>query len=51
MHALVIVDLARHELDDLMAAMDPKGLFLWIATESEEEERSLLRKIETWTGN
>jgi hypothetical protein len=29
--------------------MDPQGLFLWIATESEEEELAVLRKVERWT--
>jgi hypothetical protein len=46
----VIVDLSKGELEEFTAAMDPKGLFLWVATESEEEESVLLRKIEGWTG-
>jgi hypothetical protein len=45
----VIVDLSKEELDEFMAAMDPKGLFLWVATESEAEERTLLKKVGTWT--
>ena len=45
----VVVDLNQDELDDFMAVMDPHGLFLWVATESEEEERFLLKKVETWT--
>jgi hypothetical protein len=45
----VIVDQSRCELDQFMAAMDPQGLFLWIATESEEEELAVLRKVERWT--
>jgi hypothetical protein len=45
----VIVDLNKGELDEFMAAMDPQGLFLWVATESEEEELALLRKVERWT--
>jgi hypothetical protein len=44
----VIVDLNKNELDDFMAEMDPEGLFLWVATESEEEELALLRRVETW---
>jgi hypothetical protein len=47
----VIVDLSKEELDDFTAAMNPEGLFLWVATESEEEELALLRKIERWTGS
>ncbi len=47
----VIVDLARRELDDFMSTMDPRGLFLWVATESEEEEQALLRKVERWPEN
>ncbi len=45
----VIVDLRQEELDDFMATMEPEGLFLWVATESEEEELALLHKIEGWT--
>jgi hypothetical protein len=45
----VIVDLRKEELDDFMATMDPEGLFVWIAAESEEEELALLDRIETWT--
>jgi hypothetical protein len=45
----VIVDQSRFELDQFMAAMDPQGLFLWIATESEEQELAVLRKVERWT--
>jgi hypothetical protein len=45
----VIVDLRQDELDDFLEAMDPEGIFLWIATMSEEEELALLRKIERWT--
>jgi len=44
----VIVDLNKDELDDFMEAMAPEGLFLWVATESEEEELALLRKVDSW---
>jgi hypothetical protein len=44
----VIVDLNTDELDEFLAAMEPEGLFLWVATESEEEELVLLRKVERW---
>jgi hypothetical protein len=46
----IIVDLSKSELEEFTAAMNPEGLFLWVATESEEEESALLRKIEGWTG-
>jgi hypothetical protein len=29
--------------------MDPKGLFLWVATEDEQEEIDILKQIEKWT--
>lgn len=45
----VVVDLNQDELDDFMAVMDPHGLFLWVATDSEEEECFLLKKVEAWT--
>jgi hypothetical protein len=32
-----------------MTEMDPEGLFLWVAADSEEEELALLRKVRTWT--
>jgi hypothetical protein len=44
----VVVDLNKSELDDFMEVMDPEGVFLWIATESEEEELALLNKIQNW---
>jgi hypothetical protein len=44
----VIVDLDRSELEAFMAEMDPEGLFLWIAAESEEEELAILKNIKTW---
>ncbi len=44
----VIIDLQKHELDDFMAALYPEGLFLWIATENEEQEKDLLQKIRRW---
>lgn len=44
----VIVDLTKYELDDFMEVMSPKGMFLWIATESEDEEITLLKHISKW---
>ncbi len=45
----VIVDLHKTELDAFMAQMEPEGIFLWIGTENEDEERDLLKRIEKWT--
>ena len=45
----IIVDLNLEELDEFMDEMDPIGLFLWVATENEEQELEILRKIRKWT--
>lgn len=44
----VIVDLNKNEVDDFTAEMKPHGLFLWIATENEEEEFEILRRVSRW---
>jgi hypothetical protein len=44
----VIVDLSRENLKDFVEAMHPKGLFLWVATENEEEEKEILKYVEKW---
>jgi hypothetical protein len=44
----VIVDLNKRELDDFMAAVRPEGIFLWVASDDEEEERALLKRVEKW---
>lgn len=46
----VIVDLSRHELDDFMAAVEPEGIFLWVAADTEEEQQDLLRRVARWGG-
>jgi hypothetical protein len=48
MNIPVIVDLSKDDLDEFVDTMDPQGLFLWVATESEEEEKTLLTRIEKW---
>jgi hypothetical protein len=48
-HRPLTVDLSKHELDAFMAAIDPEGIFLWIATENEDEELELLKRISRWT--
>ena len=40
-----IVDLNMKELDAFMAEMRPQGLFLWIATNNEEEELEILKRV------
>lgn len=44
----VIVDLAKEDLEAFMAAVRPEGLFLWIATELEEEQLAILKRVERW---
>lgn len=44
----VVVDLTKEDLDDFMEATDPEGLFLWIATETEDEELDILKRISKW---
>ena len=45
----IIVDLSKEDLNEYMEKMSPKNTFLWIATESEEEEISIMRKVEKWS--
>jgi hypothetical protein len=45
----VIVDLSKEDLDEFMDVMDPKGLFLWVATGNEEEEMEVMKRIKKWT--
>ncbi|MBN2304275.1 MAG: hypothetical protein JXQ72_07360 [Anaerolineae bacterium] len=44
----VIVDLNKRELDAFMEAIRPEGIFLWVATDSEDEELALIEKIKKW---
>jgi len=45
----VIVDLNKRELDAFMEQVAPEGIFLWIASESEDEERAILKRVAQWT--
>jgi hypothetical protein len=45
----VIVDLHPEDLDDFIDAIDPRGIFLWIATNNEEEELGILKRIRSWS--
>jgi hypothetical protein len=38
-------------LDEYMEQMSPKNNFLWVATESEEEEMAIMKKVEKWSRN
>jgi hypothetical protein len=44
----VIVDLSKEDLKDFTQAVGPRGLFLWIATENEEQEIDILKLVEKW---
>jgi hypothetical protein len=35
------VDLAKEDLDPLIQEVRPEGLFLWVATQNEEEEKEI----------
>lgn len=43
-----IVDLNKSELDDFMSEMKPQSLFLWVATDNEEEEIEILKRLSKW---
>jgi len=45
----VIVDLSMEDIDEFIEAMDPKGLFLWVATDDQQGEVDILTRIEKWT--
>ena len=47
-NASIIVDLDKTDLDKLMQSVSPKGIFLWIATENEEEELAIIKKLHKW---
>jgi hypothetical protein len=44
----VVVDLAQEDLSAFTNEMSPKGLFLWVATENEDEEIAILKHVEKW---
>jgi hypothetical protein len=43
-----IVDLNMNELGAFMAEIKPQGLFLWVATDTEEEELAILNRVAKW---
>lgn len=44
----IIVDLSKHDLEQFMEIMSPKGIFLWVATENEDEEAAIIKKLFRW---
>ncbi|KAA3657464.1 MAG: hypothetical protein DWQ04_28030 [Chloroflexi bacterium] len=44
----LIVDLHKSEVDAFICEMEPQGLFLWVATDNEDEEKNLLKRIAKW---
>ena len=44
----IIVDLSKEDLDEYMEQMSPKNTFLWVATENEEEEIAIMKKLLKW---
>ncbi len=45
----MVIDLAKEDIEAFIDVMDPEGLFLWVATESEEEEIDILKRIGKWS--
>jgi len=45
----LVIDLAKEDIVAFTDAMTPEGLFLWVATQSEEEEIEILKYIEKWS--
>lgn len=46
--APLVIDLDKADLDDFMAAVEPEGIFLWLAVDDEEEQRDILKRVERW---
>ena len=44
----VRIDLKKTEVEAFMDAVRPEGIFLWVATDNEEEEKALLKRVEKW---
>lgn len=44
----IIVDVALKELENFCNTVNPEGIFLWIGTESEEEEIEVLNRLHRW---
>jgi hypothetical protein len=46
--ASIIVDLDKTDLDKFMELISPNVIFLWIATENEEQENVIIQKLLRW---
>jgi hypothetical protein len=46
--ASIIVDLDKKDLDAFMSEVSPVGIFLWVATESKEEEETIIKRLLKW---
>jgi len=46
--ASIIVDLHKSDLEKFMEVIPPKGIFLWVATDNEEEELAIIKKLLRW---
>ncbi len=44
----VVVSMAKEELEDFIEQMNPKGLFLCIAADSEKEQKDIIARVEKW---
>lgn len=44
----VVVDLTHDELEDFIDAVEPKGILLTMASENEEEEHAILKRVAAW---
>ncbi len=47
-NASVIVDLDKSDLEKFMNVVSPKGIFLWVATENDEEEQAIIKRLLKW---
>lgn len=43
-----MVDLHKDDMEAIITEVDPGGLFLWVATDNEEEELEILKHVEKW---
>jgi hypothetical protein len=45
----IIVDLQPHELEPFMDVVDPKGIYIWVAVDDEDEQLAVIKRLEKWT--
>jgi hypothetical protein len=44
----VVVDLTPEELEEFIDVMEPKGLYLFIASDNEDQDREILKRVTHW---